>query len=114
MIIIITLLAIALLTVSLVSFFAIKNLLSQITQLEEGLQIYVNNNESLEDEIVKHYEYFIRLFSETLSELQRIDKRGSFSSDDEVGFSFRVIITAIENVKLKLESIKSEEPEKTK
>ena len=46
--------------------------------------------------------------------MQRIDKRGSFSSDDEVGFSFKVIQKAIEVVTVKLREMRKEasNPEK--
>lgn len=103
---------IAILIIGLVCcILAIKNLLNQNNQLEESLQIYSNKIESIENDVIKHYEYFMELFSKTYIEMQQIDRRGSFASDDEVGFVFRVLFTAIENVKLKLQAIKPTPPE---
>lgn len=92
-----------------VTLVMIRNLLIQNDKLEEFLQIYSNKIEETELETIKYYKYFLELFTQTYGELSRIDKRGSFSSDDEVGFAFRVIISAIETVKDKLKSIKGEE-----
>lgn len=89
----------------------IRNLIAQNDMFEETIQIYSNKIGSVEDEAIKYHRYFLELFTQTYQELQRIDKRGSFSSDDEVGFAFRVIMTAIENVKEKLRLVETEEEE---
>jgi len=74
MIITIILLAIALIG----SIFANYNLLKKYEQSEE----YVENLET-----------WVREFSKTITnmnqELEKIDKRGSFSSDDEVGYFYK-------------------------
>lgn len=107
-----TILSIALIILSLlliVGAVVIRNLLKQNDELVEIIQIYSNKVDSVEEEAIKYQRYYLELITQTYQELQRIDKRGSFSSDDEVGFSFRILFTAIENLKLKLGSIEIEE-----
>lgn len=82
--------------------FVTMNLYNQVNQLEQ----YLEHAGKVEEDVDKYYQYFLGLFTKCYVELQRIDKRGSFSSDDEVGFSFRVVLTAIGDVKTKLESMK--------
>ena len=71
--------AIILLSIALVaSLFANYNLLNNYEQSEE----YVENLET-----------WVKEFSKTITnmnqELDKIDKRGSFSSDDEVGYFYK-------------------------
>lgn len=91
-------LSILLFSVIVVGYFIVSNLLSQVEQLESSLQSSIQK----EVDFVKYYDYFIKLFTEAHLEMVRVDKRGAFSSDDEVGFSFKVIYRAIEDVKKKL------------
>lgn len=93
----------------IVGGMVVRNLLKQIDVLEETIQVYSNKIDSVEEEAIKYQRYYLELITQTYKELQRIDKRGSFSSDDEVGFSFRILFTAIENLKLKLGLIEIEE-----
>jgi hypothetical protein len=93
----------------IVAGVVIRNLLKQNDSLLESLQIYSNKIDSTEDEAIKYQKYFLELFTQTYQELQRIDKRGSFSSDDEVGFAFRVILTAIATLKERLGSVEIEQ-----
>ena len=95
----------------------IYNLFNRNTQLE----LYVNELEGIvekqtkeSDDFDSYYEYLLELFTQCFMEMQRIDKRGSFSSDDEVGFSFKVIQKAIEVVTVKLREMRKEasNPEK--
>jgi len=92
---------------------AIRNLLKQNDTLNENLEIYSNKIESVEDEAIKYHKYFLELLTQTYQELQRVDKRGSFSSDDEVGFAFRVILAAIASLKERLGSVEIEQEVKT-
>lgn len=102
--------AIVILAIGLiVACVIIRNLLIQNDKLEEAIQLYSNRIEETENETIKYYNYFLELFTKTHAELARIDKRGSFSSDDEVGFAFKVVLSSIETVKEKLRSIKEEE-----
>jgi hypothetical protein len=82
--------------------FFIYNLYNQVQQLEQ----YLLEATKVEDEFENYYQYFLTMFIKCHSELKDIDTRGSFSSDDEVGFAFRVIIKAIEDVKIKIEQMK--------
>jgi type II secretory pathway pseudopilin PulG len=89
--------------------FVIRNLLTQNDTLNENLEVYSNAIETVENEAIKYQKYFLQLFTQTYQELQRIDKKGSFSSDDEVGFAFRVILTSIESLKDKIGSVEIEQ-----
>lgn len=98
----------------IVLFFVIDNLLTQTSQLEEHVEVLTNRDDKIEEDVIKYYEYFLKIFTEAYVQMQRVDKRGSFSSDDEVGFSFKVLITSIETVKNKLTNMKIDpEEEKT-
>lgn len=68
--------AIALWVVTIVGYF-IRNLVVQnekLTQLVEERDIYINNIDAVIEDITKR--------------LQEVDARGTFASDDEVGFFF--------------------------
>lgn len=101
MILTIILLSICLIVLGFVTY----NLYNQVNQLEQ----YLESTTKAEEDVEKYYQYFLGLFTKCYAELQRIDKRGSFSSDDEVGFSFRVVIQAIADVKNKIEAIRVEQ-----
>lgn len=81
-----------------ISIFIGFNLWSQNRQLEDIVQ-----NNKIEDDAIKLYQIILRLLLNAKSEMDRVDKRGSFSSDDEVGFAFKImqqsIDTVIENLK---------------
>lgn len=50
--------------------------------------------EKLEDELDAHYTFFDGLledFKQASVELNKVDQRGSFESDDEVGFFFKYL-----------------------
>ena len=111
MLVFLSIVTVILIILLIVSIIVIRNLLRQNDTLVENLQIYSNKIESVEADTIKYHKYFLELFTQTYQELQRIDKRGSFSSDDEVGFAFRVILTAIETVKNKLGVVETEEEE---
>ena len=85
--------------------FIAMNLYNQVNQLEQ----YLEHATKSEEDVDSYYRYFLGLFTQCYVELQRIDKRGSFSSDDEVGFSFRIVLKAIEDVKIKLEKLRVEQ-----
>lgn len=82
---------------------------SQIDVLEIALSDELTAHETTKSEIINYHLYFLKLYSEAYSQLERIDQRGSFSSDDEVGFAFKVIIQTIGDVKNKLTDLKIEE-----
>lgn len=89
--------------------YIVTNLLSQINQLEKYIDGEFKRKIKKEEDFDKYYQYILGLLTHAYSEMSRIDKRGSFSSDDEVGFSFRVIYRSIEELKQKIESMKVEE-----
>lgn len=84
--------------------FIASNLYAQNQQLEEELMKY---NE-LEDRVVNVYNFFLETFTSAYVEMERIDKNGAFSSDDEVGFAFRVVKEAIEHVKFQITKLKTD------
>lgn len=96
------------------AFVIINNLLNQINQLETQLDLSSKELEKVETEIVNHYEFFYKIFTEAYLEMDRVDVRGSFSSDDEVGFAFKVLLTSIENVKEKLRVVYGEKTEESR
>lgn len=49
----------------------------------------------------------IAVFTAAAAKLERIDKNGSFSSDDEVGFAFKLIKETIFSLKDKLTLLKN-------
>lgn len=85
----------------LLTFFC-YNLYNQVIQLEVALKQQVKK----ETDIDKFYAYLLGLLTHAYADIQRIDKRGSFSADDEVGFAFKVIYRAIEETKAKIESLR--------
>lgn len=90
--------------------FAAFNLFRQNQQLEG----YIKDFDKVEDDAEKFYRVILGLLVQTYTELQRIDKRGSFSGDDEVGFAFRVILKSIESCKHAIENLKIPDPEMEK
>lgn len=100
------------LVIGVLSFF-ISNLLTQNKQLEEEVKKLDKKETKLYNEIETYYKIFLGLFTEAYSNMQRVDKRGSFSSDDEIGFAFKVIYNAIHEVQTKLENLKVDDENET-
>ena len=84
-----------------VSLFINWNLFTQVGILEEGIK----GTGKIEQSALNVYEFFLKTFTHALNDMQRVDKNGAYSSDDEVGFAFRVIMDSIEQVKLQIEKI---------
>ncbi len=89
--------------------YIISNLIAQTAQLEKYIDAEFKRKIKREEDFDKYYQYILGLLIHSYTEMQRIDKKGSFSSDDEVGFAFKVIYRCIEELKQKLESLKVEE-----
>ncbi len=69
---------------NLVLLYGVRNLLKQNEQLEDTLsEVVLNTTQTLTD---------------TLEEMKRIDLRGSFESDDEVGSVFQQLKFIIEKL----------------
>lgn len=71
------------------------------------LMKHLDKSIKLEDDVEKFYQVIMKLLVQTYAELERVDKRGTYSSDDEVGFAFKVIYTAIESCKKAVEDMKT-------
>ena len=84
-----------------ISAFFINNLLRQVRQLEQ----IVKESTIVEDKTIVVYGRLLHIYVNALNELEEIDKRGAFKSDDEVGFIFNTIKETIEQVKFQMESI---------
>lgn len=87
---------------TLILGFIVWNLFQQNQQLEG----YIKEFDKVEEDAEKFYRVILGLLVQTYAELLRVDKRGSFAGDDEVGFSFRVILKAIESCKHAIEQMK--------
>lgn len=77
------------------------NLYNQVTQLEAVIEEDNDTNERA----LRFYTTVLEILSSALVELNRVDKRGAFSSDDEVGFTFRVMKETVEQTKYQLEQL---------
>jgi molecular chaperone GrpE (heat shock protein) len=82
------------------SFF-IYNLLNQIDQLEK----IIKESPDLEENVENFYKKMLTVFVRAKSDMDRVDKRGSYSSDDEVGFGFKVLHQSICDVLDELEKM---------
>jgi len=89
--------------------FVVYNLYHQSKQLEEFIVGFDKREKQMYEDAEKYYSAFLQLFLNADSEISRIDKRGTFSSDDEVGFAFKVIKTCIANVVEQLKRLKDEQ-----
>lgn len=96
---------------SVASGFVIFNLHSQVVQLEKFVTNYNKREQKLYLEVENYYKIFLEIFTDAYTQMQRIDKRGSFSSDDEVGFSFKAVANAISEIKFRLEALRKTEDE---
>ncbi len=86
----------------LVLCLIIVNLYRQTIQLELHIQSYAD----LESEVEKFYSVILGITYKSLSELNRIDKLGAFSADDEVGFIFKSMKSIVENTADQLKNLK--------
>ena len=90
--------------VVMVGSFVIYNLLGQISELEKA----VAKVTQVEDDALSVYDFFLKLFSNTLREMEDIDRRGAFKADDEVGFIFNTLLESIKHVKFQIEKLAEE------
>lgn len=83
--------------------------------------LYIQNNKWVEivnqyfkkeDDFIKHYQVVLNLCLEAKLNMERIDKLGAFASDDDVGFSFKLIQSTIDTLAEKLNQIENEQKEK--
>jgi hypothetical protein len=85
----------------LISLYINYNLYSKITPLENA----ISKGLILEEEFLKYYDAILYLLVSAKTEMDKIDGKGTFSSDDDVGFAFKVIQTAINNLVLKMKQL---------
>lgn len=67
----------------------------------------LDNVNKLETQSVDLVENLLFAYIKILTKLKRVDSRGSFESDDEIGFVFKAIKTTIEDLKTELENLKT-------
>lgn len=87
----------------------IFNLYSQVKQLEDEVVSENKFTWAHEQKVMSIYNFLLNKMINAKSELDRIDKRGSFSSDDEVGFAFKVINNSIDLLINEIKSLKAED-----
>lgn len=96
---------VSLITVSVllvVSLYANINSYKKIEILENQL----NRIAAIESNSVSLVENLLVVYIKVLAKLKRIDRLGSFESDDEVGFVFKTIKSTIEELKTELDNLK--------
>lgn len=86
----------------IVSIYANINSYKKIEVLEKQ----IDRIESIESNSVSLVENLLIAYIKVLSKLKRIDRLGSFESDDEVGFVFKTIKNTIEELKSELDNLK--------
>lgn len=95
-----------LIIIFILSWF-VYNLFNQTNQLKE----YLNEAFDQEDHMLKVYDVILKMLIHTKIEFEKIDFRGSFSTDDEVGFSFKALQSCIDTLLHEIEVIKNAENE---
>lgn len=78
----------------LVAIYIIFNLYTKVQKLEEQ----IITDAVPEERAYLIYDNLLKLLIRCNVELSSIDKRGTYSSDDEVGFAFKIIKGSIENL----------------
>lgn len=89
----------------------ITNLLNQIDEFEKVVEKALNRNDKLNEDILKYHQVLQGLFTRAYSDILKVDKNGSFSSDDEVGWSFTLIKETIRDIQDRLENLKRKDGE---
>lgn len=78
----------------IVLLYIIFNLYSKLDALYSQINSYYN----VENNAIVLIENLIVTYTKVLSKLKRIDRLGSFESDDEVGFVFKTLKKTIEEL----------------
>lgn len=89
------------LAANLFLIWIVSNLYNQVQDLKQELT-KVN---TLDDDLVRYHEILMGIFTRAYADFERVDKRGSFSSDDEIGWSFKLLKDVIKDVQENLKSI---------
>jgi hypothetical protein len=88
----------------LILLYVVWNLYNQVLILEKEIK----KGLTLEENFIKYYEAILILLINAQGEMSRVDHKGSFSSDDEVGFCFKALKTIIDNTVLNVKQLKGE------
>lgn len=96
----------------LLQWFFIDNLLAQNKKLEEVVKKSLKANDKLNEDVEKYYKVLQGIYTKAYAELTKVDQKGSFSSDDEVGWSFGLILDTIRDITEKLNNMKRTDEEK--
>ena len=92
----------------LILLYIIFNLYSKIDKLE-SLLTEQNRAEEYANLV---YDNLLKLLIKCKVEIDSIDKRGTYSSDDEVGFAFKIIKGSIENLVYEIKKLNDVEETK--
>lgn len=86
------------------------NLFIQNLQYEKFIEKDNKAKADLISQVDAFYKRHLEIFTHAGLEMDKIDKKGSFSSDDEVGFAFIIIKRAIDDAREQLHNMyKSED-----
>ena len=87
-------------------WFGISNLLNQNEQLEVMIKKSIANEDRLNVDVEKYHQVLQGLFTRALADLHQVDAKGAFQSDDEVGWTFKMIVNIIQDVADRLQNLK--------
>ena len=90
---------------NLTMVWVIRNLYVKNAQLEE----IVESINLIETNAIKYHRVLLGILTNAYTEFKRIDHRGAFSSDDEVGWSFRLLKDLIQDLTEKLKQLELDE-----
>jgi site-specific recombinase len=88
--------------------YIIYNLDSKLVFLQRTLQKSYDSESNTERYVHDLLVNLLTIYTQVLTKLVRIDKNGSFESDDEVGFVFKTLKNTIEDLKERLDILMEE------
>jgi len=98
-----TALSIILIAFNLLTIYFCFNLFQKLQQSKK----LISTKLFLEDDLKNFYTKLSEDIIEIYTKLQRVDKKGSFASDDEVGFTFKAILRIIEELADRVNALQS-------
>jgi hypothetical protein len=96
----------------LIQWFFIDNLLNQNKQLEDTVAKSLKANDKLNEDVEKYHRVLQGVYANAYAEIMKVDKKGSFSSDDEIGWAFSLIRDTVKDITEKLNNMKRTDEEK--
>jgi hypothetical protein len=97
---------------NLIEWLFIDNLLNQNRQLEKAIQDALKSNDRINDDVEKYHRVLEGLFDKAYTDIVRVDKNGSFSSDDEVGWTFQLIKNTVQDITQRLKDLRRTDGDK--